>query len=427
MAQCITHVSPLLNPTDESHAPKTELVPIRLFYALLFEMVSGNYLPGGRFLSHRRIMKYWKVSTPSANKALAMLKEYGVVVAATRSGHYLPDGFRQRALALLSAKQSGFQTGPERRESQLRARLIASRQSDASLEQQRKITVLMVGGIHAGALAEAPENFEGGIDIAASLVSRSIFVAAGKAGYGVEFLVSPGTPEADEAVLARIRKSGTSGVILIRRQAGYRAAKLADALLKQFVPLVGIFNDCEGTDMVSFDFNNYGMGLKAAEILTARGHRRCAVLRTSNPISSARDRVLGFQDAMRGIEDAVVHEMEISELDFARCEEAADFIKRQEITAIFSVGYEIFVALLPALRRKRLRIPTGISALVCSSIAEIPAPPGRVDILHMDFGAIGSMAFHALADYQKGTVRQRCYLINTEFRSFGSVQAPCKR
>lgn len=62
-------------------------LPERFARAFLAEMVSGNYRPGMRFLSHRKIMKQWKISTPTANKALDRLVEWEVGLTGKIDSH----------------------------------------------------------------------------------------------------------------------------------------------------------------------------------------------------------------------------------------------------------------------------------------------------------------------------------------------------
>ena len=86
------------------------MVADRLFGALLVEMASGHYAEGERFLSHRRIMRQWRVAAATANRALELLRAVNVVRVRDRSGHYLPEGFRERALLALH-RTDGPETG----------------------------------------------------------------------------------------------------------------------------------------------------------------------------------------------------------------------------------------------------------------------------------------------------------------------------
>lgn len=339
-----------------------------------------------------------------------MLKEAKVVVASNRSGHYLPKDFRQRALSLIAARQTETIKSPDRREQQLRTRLIA-RQHAEDIKKAKRIAVLLVGVLW--------NNTE---SIQSSLDARGIYVAASDAGYTVEFFVITGTAEKDKEIIDKLLHSRIEGVIIIRRLTGYRIAKIANTLLKQLIPVIAIYDDTEGTDVVSVNFNNYAMGLQAGKLLAGKKHRQVGVIYPTNPISNMRDRVAGFADALADYPDATLERIEVDEFSPASIEAAFKQVFESKVSAIFSTGFEIFVTLLPLLKKHRIRIPQHLSVIACSSIADIPFPPGKLDILHMDFTSIGKTAFKALTDYQRGNVQQRCYLVNPPYQENGSVK-----
>jgi DNA-binding LacI/PurR family transcriptional regulator len=187
--------------------------------------------------------------------------------------------------------------------------------------------------------------------------------------------------------------------------------------------VVAIFDDCEGTEMISVNFNNIGMGMKAAEVFLDSGHKKPGILLPKGLMRSA-DRQQGFQRTVKerlGITAAefFIDPGESPEDQYA----VAHSIRDSKITALYSVGHELTVSLCPCLENLGIDVPKDLSILSSSSIPDVPGTIEKVDILHMDFEALGRIAYRALTDYRRGEVSQKCYLVNPPHHAHGTVRA----
>lgn len=394
--------------------------PQRLFRALLFEMTSGNYKAGERFLSHRRIMRHWQVSTPTANKTLQLLREAGLLQVVDSSGHYLKEDFRERALLLLAAEPAQPAKRTPVREPLFRARLISGR-SRGDAEALRVGVVLFREGLKMRQRAEIAES--SGRDAGASLTARSIFLQGEENRTLIDFIACSGTAGELEVILDRLSRTARDGVIFLCRTPGIAVAPLAEALLQRFIPVVSLFNDCEGTDMVSVNFNNIGMGAHAAEVLMEKGYERVGVLVPHIADRNYMDRALGFERRLAQTGVQVWRFPMDAEDEPSSLKRLAAAIECSKCTALYSTGHQFFEALLPVMNTETSFWARKLALLSSSSTPDVPCAPGEVDILHMDFEGLGHLAYRALRDYRGGEVAQKCYFLNPPYQSFGTVQA----
>lgn len=392
----------------------------RLFRALLFEMASGNHRPGQRFLSHRLIMRNWRVSATTANLALALLRENDLVEVAERSGHYLVADFRERALALLAGDGAELMPTPIVKGRELRGRLISTRGEAAS--SAMRIGVLLLTPLTLPRVKpRSPEYMA--LDVAAASTARGIYVMAEENRNRIDFVACHGAEVDKERAMQRLSQTAPDGVVVVCRISGHQIADIAEALLKRLIPVVVIFEDCEGTEMISVNFNNIGMGLKAAEIFLAARHRRPGILLPKTLGKSTTDRAQGF---MRALERRCEEAPSLFTIDPEEPPEehraVAEEVRKSGVTALYSVGHELTEALLPGLAAVGIRVPDHLSLLSSSSTAAVAAPMGKVDILHMDFEALGRIAYCALTDFRKGEISQKCYLVNPPHFGCGTVE-----
>jgi hypothetical protein len=199
-------------------------MPERLARALLAEIASGNYVPNRKFISHREIMKKWRVSTPTAAKALRLLVGRRVVEVRDRSGHYLTPDFRERALVGLN-QSKGYSSTPLPSRSNWQARVSSSlRQAD----QIRRIAVIIV--LSEETSPGATDHVTGVSDFASCHTARGIFNEANRLGVAVDFFVDKGEPGVEQRIVQQIIHSNAQGAIIVRRIFSAKIANLASML-----------------------------------------------------------------------------------------------------------------------------------------------------------------------------------------------------
>jgi DNA-binding LacI/PurR family transcriptional regulator/DNA-binding transcriptional regulator YhcF (GntR family) len=391
----------------------------RLFRALLFEMASGNYHPDQRFLSHRLIMRNWRVSATTANLALALLAHFNLVRVADRSGHYLVPDFREKALALLGKDNQELNPTPIVKGRDLRGRLIGTKGTE-SMNTMRIGVLLLTTAALPKNNPRTPARMA--LDVAAASTARGIYVLAEESNNQIDFVACRSTEEDKAFASNRLSRTAPDGVVVVCRIPNHQIAMTAEALLTKLIPVVAIFDDCEGTEMISVNFNNIGMGVKAAEVFMDSGHRRLGILLPKHFRGNA-DRQQGFQRTVKeriGITatEFFIDPNESPEEQYA----AARSIRNSEVTALYSIGHELTASLHPCLAHIGIEIPKDLSILSSSSTPDIPGTNEKVDVLHMDFEALGKIAYRALTDYRRGEVSQKCYLVNPPHHAHGTVQ-----
>jgi len=393
------------------------MVADRLFGALLVEMASGHYAEGGRFLSHRRIMRQWRVAAATANRALELLRAVNVVRVRDRSGHYLPEGFRERALLALHRTD-----GPETGVAPLQHHRLGMKvllQGRTGHPMKRVAAVLVLRGDRRlrhedcdDALARCA---------ASSLTARGIFLEAEERRVAVDFFLCNGSSDSERRTLARVLNARPDGVMIIKRMAPFQTKTLGEALLQRGIPVVVLYGEGEGSDMVSVNFNNVAMGATAAETFLRNGHRRLGVLLHRDSNTNWDDRLRGFRLRADGKKGVTVTEFRLREHpdDFLQ---AAARLRRERITALFSTTEELLAGFLPALKESGIRVPADLSVLMCSSTSAVQDSPLPVDTLIQDFVLLGRMAFRALEGYCSGEVAQKAYLLDPVVEIHGTVR-----
>ncbi len=387
----------------------------RLFGALLVEMVSGHYAEGARFLSHRQVMRQWRVSATTATNALERLKAAGILKVRDRSGHYLPEAFRELALCALHSNNTLADPTPLKRH-RLGMKILLQHREGRPMN-----SVAVILALHGdGYLLD--QNYEGVLApcAASALTSKGIFLEAEEHRVIVNFFLCDGTPESESHTLNRVLQSRPDGVILVKRKPYFREESLGSPLLKRGIPVIVLYGEAKGSDMIAINFNNVGMGTRAADFFLERGHRNLAVLTHREPNSNFEDRIKGFRLGITKRKDVRVSEFRPGD-DPDEFRRIAAELRRKHVTALFSVTQEVLADLHPALKAAGIQVPYDLSLLMCSSTPELQGFPMPMDTLILEFTQLGRIALRAISSYCTGQVAQRVHLLNPEIEIHGSV------
>jgi DNA-binding LacI/PurR family transcriptional regulator len=236
----------------------------------------------------------------------------------------------------------------------------------------------------------------------------------------VDFFLCDGSSDSERRTLARVLNARPDGVMIIKRKAPFQAKTLGDSLLQRGIPVVVLYGEDEGSDMVSVNFNNVGMGFTAAETLLKNGHRRLGVL-------LHRDSNKNWDDRLRGFRLRTDKEKGVTVTEFSLRDRQDDYLQaaaglhRGRITALFSTTQEVLAGFLPALKGSGIQVPADVSVLMCASTSAVQDSPLPVDTLIQDFAQLGRMAFHVLEGYCGGQVAQKAYLLDPVVEIHGTV------
>lgn len=401
-------------------------LPLRLAVALLHEIASGQHAPSPRFLSRREIMRQWEVSSPSATGSLKLLVQWGILTPHDRSGHRLTPDFRRRALLRLDELRLEPLAGrPDWRN---RARAILRDSTPF-----RAIAVVSLVGDPSpegvNACVSAPAIPAVPLEVAIKLPAQAIFTLAREQGVSVDFYMHDGGEASAREIVRSIRRSGTQGLIILRRRFATSLAPLARPLIEAGLPVVAAFGDSEGIGITTVNFNNLALGHAAATRLIEAGHRRIVVAlpRTEESPFYFRERLEGAilaakESRVPGVEIIPLAASFRSPRSAARLRDVLLADGGARPTALFATTVEVLSVSVPLLRDTGLKIPDHLSVLVCSSTPHIPELAQKFDLLRLDFAKIGHHAFEALRALHEGRFTAKTAVAEALYEPHGTVR-----
>jgi LacI family transcriptional regulator len=254
-------------------------------------------------------------------------------------------------------------------------------------------------------------------------------VEARKHGY---FLIigsiEPGAEDDERTYLRLLLERRVEGLII-----AVPRLRLADddmlAGVATRLPTVVVASDIElaGADHVDID-NRHG-GLEATQYLLSQGHRRIATITGPLDWPSARARLDGYRDALRGHASAEPQLVEPSldwGLDSGRRAAERLLVLTPRPTAIFAQSDLLALGAISALRAHGLRVPDDVSIIGFDDIpvAQVFDPP--LTTLRQPMREVGQLAARLVADPRTGTRRgkaTRRHVLRAPLVIRGSVAA----
>jgi LacI family transcriptional regulator len=254
-------------------------------------------------------------------------------------------------------------------------------------------------------------------------------VEARKHGY---FLIigsiEPGAEDDERTYLRLLLERRVEGLII-----AVPRLRLADddmlAGVATRLPTVVVASDIELTGADHVDIDNRHGGLEATQYLLSQGHRRIATITGPLDWPSARARLDGYRDALRGRASAEAQIVEPSldwGLDSGRraAERLLGLTPRP--TAIFAQSDLLALGAISALRAHGLRVPDDVSIIGFDDIpvAQVFDPP--LTTLRQPMREVGQLAARLVADPRTGTRRgkaTRRHVLRAPLVIRGSVAA----
>jgi len=402
-------------------------LPERLAVALLSEIASGHYSNKRSFLSRRKIMKLWKVSSPTATKSLDILREWDILSARSRSGQHFQPHYLRTALLHLNKTQLAPLPG------QLSWTAKARRLRKENEESLQRISVVSIcDDLEQSSPDRHKWSPAASRSVPIRIPSQVIFNKANKAGVAVDFYLDNGAPGASEEIVRALIESRMQGVIILRRLLASPVAPMAKPLLEAGIPVVAVFDDCEHLRMVSVNFNNVGLGYKAAQVFLNEGHRHLAVI-----VPEEGEDTNYYSDSFHGAElaasefnalhpdDPVTVSVLAMQLQRGRVLPAAKALLRKDnprrATAILCTAVSLLHALEATIQRGGLKIPEDLSVIMCSTTPAFSSRLNLVDIMKLDFEEIGACAFAALQSLCANQFTEKAWLTDSCYEAHGTV------
>lgn len=384
----------------------------RIISALLLELSSGHYKAGDRFLSLREITQRFGVSKPTANLVQEILKKRGLLEAKPRSGVYVGEQAREQAMLLLEHIPFASIPTPKTWISH-RNRLLHVTRKDGY-----RIAILYHNpfSIHQKTLTlgqfsnELPTWFRGAQGVVKAGQSRNAQISI--AEYN-------GSTERTQIIKTWLKEEQFDGLVFIQRAHSFpHFHELADPYLTQQMPIVHLFGNPQGEDIISIDFNNAAAGYQAVTRLASAGRRRLTVLIVHPFMTTSLLRVEGARLAAESLG-----------LDFQVLELTATnrplrlkplFSGKGAPDAIFSVGYEFGALAIEQIRSVGLIPGRDVSCIATSHKPDLPCG-SKMDIMKINFDAATSIAIHTVLNKIEGQDVHRAILIPMEYEAWGTV------
>lgn len=395
----------------------------RLTKALLAELAGGLFAPGQRFLSKRKITQRWAVSDPTAKSALHWLADGELIEARPRSGFYVRAGSQKRALLLLHRLRTPSllaEPGWETRRHQLRRA--------ATKPHPPKVAVILAA--FPGTPKQLPSPMKGSM-LRAFECADAIWQAATARQVSLEFFLDNGQPDRRRQIVSQILALKPDGVIALRRLVSYVPLQtMLQPLVESGLPVVTVFDDCEGLPVHSINENNVALGYQAAHRFLRLGHRRIAVLLPRNGGDYFDDRAVGCEQACREsnvpLDNLRVVRLALNR-PFAPPLRRLFSARATRPTAVFSSTATFLPELLRTLKRSRLSVPGDVSLIMTASLTQSPEMSRAVDTLLVDFPKMGRLALQVLMEVLSGKAAERSTLVDLRYAASGTVAAPLRR
>lgn len=207
------------------------------------------------------------------------------------------------------------------------------------------------------------------------------------------------------------RETQTLKMLLQRRVDGLlvtvedeKRPSLHEALSRLRTPVVLIDRDVPMPfDRVLVD---HARGLRAAtEYLISLGHRRIALITASRSCQPGRDRILGYETAVRKaglpLDQELVRSQSLAS-EYGFRETSYLLRSKNPPTAIIAGGNQIFEGMLEAVRNMGWRIPDHLSVIACDDTALTRLGSPTITVVQRDLSALGKLTAGMLAERMAG-------------------------
>jgi LacI family transcriptional regulator, galactose operon repressor len=242
-----------------------------------------------------------------------------------------------------------------------------------------------------------------------TLVVRGVERVAWRAGYHVILCDTQGELERERGYLEDMVAFQVEGVLI---------APVSDLsrphlrlLTRNSVPFVLIDRSIAGFEADLVQGDSVGGARRLVEHLIALGHRRIGMVTESAEVSTARDRVKGYTEALAAAGIPVIPELvaESSAIDpDAACEATIRLLALPDPpTAIFAVNNIAVVGVVEAARQQQLDIPADLALVCFDDIEHVSRLYPFLTVMAQPAETYGTVATQLLLDRLGGRVRER--------------------
>jgi LacI family transcriptional regulator len=260
-----------------------------------------------------------------------------------------------------------------------------------------------------------------------TLVVRGVEETAWRAGYHVILCNTQASLDRERQYLEDMIAFQVEGVLLA--PVGDRSRPNVRVLARNRVPFVLVDRSIAGFDADLVQGDSLAGARQLVEHLLGLGHRRIAMITESSEVSTARDRLRGYRDALAAVGAPELVEQTSAIDPDAAYEAALRLLELPEPpTAIFTVNNIVAVGVVEAARARGLEIP-GDLALVCfDDIEHMSRLHPFLTVMAQPAETFGTLAAQLVLDRIAGRVndRPRTVVLPAEFivRESSGAAAP---
>ncbi|HVJ34695.1 MAG TPA: LacI family DNA-binding transcriptional regulator [Terriglobia bacterium] len=235
--------------------------------------------------------------------------------------------------------------------------------------------------------------------------------------------------EQEKELLESLRSLSVRGFVLAPTSAtdNQHVVKLA----REGAPIVLIDRIAKNVRCDSVVVDNEGGAREVVDYLVANGHRRIALLRDESRISTAQERLAGYQNSLQ--EHGIPFDETLIGVSRSTVEHAIEatirlFSRRDRPTALFTVDSLMTQGALLALRSMGLSIPQDVSLVGFDDFDLATFTDPQITVVAQPIAEIGPLAAKLLLDRLGGKrVAPRHMSFPTRLIVRGSVSPPKKR
>jgi LacI family transcriptional regulator len=242
-----------------------------------------------------------------------------------------------------------------------------------------------------------------------TLVVRGVEQVAWRAGYHVILCDTQGDVERERGYLEDMVAFQVEGVLIA--PVGDRSRPQLRLLTRNNVPFVLIDRSITGFDGDLVQGDSVAGARRLVEHLVELGHRRIGMVTETADVSTARDRVQGYREALEDAGIAPDPELivESSAIDpDAACAATLRLLGLSEPpTAIFAVNNITVVGVVEAARRQNLEIPDDLALVCFDDIEHVSRLYPFLTVMAQPAETYGTIATQLLLDRLGGRVAQR--------------------
>jgi LacI family transcriptional regulator len=252
-----------------------------------------------------------------------------------------------------------------------------------------------------------------------TLVVRGVEEVAWRAGYHVILCNTQGDLERERGYLEDMLAFQVEGLLIA--PAGDRSRPHLRLLTRNNVPFVLIDRSIAGFEADLVQGDSVGGARRLIEHLIGLGHRRIGMMTETSEVSTARDRLQGYREALAGagiefrpelvaissaIDPRVAHDATLRLLDLP-----------DRPTAIFAVNNIAVVGVVEAARERRLEIPDDLALVCFDDIEHASRVYPFLTVMAQPAETFGTIATQLVLDRLAGRVgdRRRVVVLPPDF------------